>query len=195
MEIIAHRINKIENLKKLDIKYGVEVDIRSDNKKLIIAHDPFTEYCDFEQWISFYNHGTLILNVKENGLEEKLLFMMKKFYIKNFFILDQSFPYLINTINLGEKICAIRLSEYESINTVISLKDKIKWVWIDFFTKFPLDLNLYNILKSNKFKLCIVSPELQGHDYKTCLNLRNYIKDNDMQFDAVCTKKFNLWED
>jgi len=193
LEIIAHRINTINKLKNLNINLGVEVDIRSNEKNLIICHDPFSDYINFKDWLSFYNHGTLILNVKENGLEEELLKTMKWFKKENFFILDQSFPYLLNTINNGENRCAVRLSEYESINTVLSLKDKLSWVWIDFFTKFPVDFEIYKILKKHNFKLCIVSPELQGHTNSKCLELKNFIKSNEMYFDAVCTKKIRLW--
>ena len=195
MEIIAHRINTIDKLKDINNKYGVEVDVRSNNKNLIIAHDPFSDYVNFKDWMSFYNHGTLILNVKENGLEKELIKTMKHFKKVNFFILDQSFPYIINTIKTGEKRCALRLSEYESINTVLSLRDKLDWVWIDFFTKFPLNSEIYKILKTNNFKLCFVSPELQGHKHSTCLDLKNYIKANKMQLDAVCTKKVKFWEE
>ena len=195
MEIIAHRINTINKLKNLNINLGVEVDIRSNEKNLIICHDPFSDYIIFKDWLSFYNHGTLILNVKENGLEEELLKTMRDFKKENFFILDQSFPYLIDTIKNGEKRCAIRLSEYESINTVLSLKGKLNWVWIDFFTKFPLDLEIYKILKKHNFKLCIVSPELQGHTNLKCLDFKNYINSNQMYFDAVCTKKIKFWEE
>ncbi len=193
MEIIAHRINTIDQLKNLNINLGVEVDIRSNEKNLIISHDPFSDYINFKDWLSFYNHGTLILNVKENGLEEELLKTMHYFKKENFFILDQSFPYLINTIKNGENRCAVRLSEYESIKTVLSLKGKINWVWIDFFTKFPVDLEIYKILKKHNFKLCIVSPELQGHTNSKCLDLKNYLKSNEMCFDAVCTKKIKFW--
>ena len=77
MEIIAHRINTINKLKNLNIKVGVEVDIRSNDKDLVISHDPFSDYINFKDWLSFYNHGTLILNVKENGLEEELIKTMK----------------------------------------------------------------------------------------------------------------------
>ena len=142
MEIIAHRINTIDQLKNLNFNFGVEVDIRSNDKNLVICHDPFSPYINFKDWLSFYNHGTLILNVKENGLEEELLKIMQDFKKENFFILDQSFPYLIDTIKNGEKRCAVRLSEYESIDTVLSLKGKLNWVWIDFFTKLPLDLEV-----------------------------------------------------
>ena len=195
MEIIAHRINTIDQLKILNYNLGVEVDIRSNEKNLIISHDPFSDYIIFKDWLSFYNHGTLILNVKENGLEEELLKTMRDFKKDNFFILDQSFPYLIDTIKNGEKRCAVRLSEYESIDTVLSLKGKLNWVWIDFFTKLPLDLEVYKILKKHNFKLCIVSPELQGHTNSKCLDLKNYINSNEMYFDAVCTKKIKFWEE
>ena len=195
MEIIAHRINSIKELKNLNRKTGVEVDIRSNDKNLIIGHDPFSDYIDFEDWISFYEHGTLVLNVKENGLEDELLKTMNNFKKDNFFILDQSFPYIIKTIKTGEKRCAVRISEYESINTVLSLKDKLNWVWIDFFTKFPIDFEIYKILKKHNFKLCLVSPELQGHTDSICLDLKNYIKTNKMNFDAVCTNKLKFWEE
>ena len=195
MEIIAHRINTINKLKSLNINLGVEVDIRSNEKNLIISHDPFSDYINFKDWLSFYKHGTLILNVKENGLEEELLKTMKNFKKENFFILDQSFPYIINTTSTGEKRCAVRLSEYESINTVLSLKNKLGWVWIDFFTKFPLDSEIYKILKKHNFKLCFVSPELQGHPISKCLELKNFIKSNEMYFDAVCTKKVKFWRE
>ena len=194
MEIIAHRINTINQLRNLNISFGVEVDIRSNDKNLIIGHDPFLDSINFKDWLNFYKHGTLILNVKENGLEEELLKTMQSFKKKNFFILDQSFPYIIKTIKNGEKRCAVRLSEYESINTVLSLKEKLDWVWIDFFTKFPVDFEMYKILKKHNFKLCFVSPELQGHSHSKCLNLKNYINSNEMYFDAVCTKKLNFWD-
>ena len=195
MEVIAHRINTINKIRNLNSRFGIEVDIRSNDKHLIIGHDPFAEYIYFKDWLSFYKHGTLILNVKENGLEEELIKTMKYFKKENFFILDQSFPYILKTIKTGEKRCAIRLSEYESINTVLSLKDKLTWVWIDFFTKFPIDFENYKTLKKYNFKLCFVSPELQGHTHSTCLDLKNYIKSHKMYFDAVSTNKVNFWEE
>ena len=110
---------------------------------------------------------------------------MKLYNIKNFFILDQGFPYLIKTLNLGERRCSLRFSEYESINTVLSSKGKVDWVWIDFFKKFPVNLETYKLLKKNNFKLYFVSPELQGQNDSACIELRNYISQNHISFDAV----------
>ena len=92
MEIIAHRINTINQLKSLNVNLGVEVDIRSNEKNLIICHDPFSDYIILKDWLSFYNHGTLILNLKENVLEDELIKTMQNSKKENFFILDQSFP-------------------------------------------------------------------------------------------------------
>ena len=41
MHLIAHRINKIDQLKKIDQKFGIEIDIRDEDGALIVVHDPF----------------------------------------------------------------------------------------------------------------------------------------------------------
>lgn len=178
----------------MDPKYGVEVDIRSNGCDLIIHHDAFCEGVPFKEWIKFYRHGTLILNVKEEGLEQRLIDLMAKEQIENFFFLDQSFPFLIKTANLGETRCAVRISEYESIQTALSLVGKIDWVWIDSFLKFPIGYNDYKNLKNASFKLCIVSPELQGRNPETEVPIMaNFLKTNNIFVDAVCTKYPDLW--
>tara|TARA_B100002019_G_C20912181_1_gene423382 strand:- start:22 stop:609 length:588 start_codon:yes stop_codon:yes gene_type:complete len=193
MEIIHHRRNTIELLNSTPISMGVEIDIRTYNNKLVIHHDPFLEGVNFEEWIKEYNHGTLILNVKEEGLEEKILEILSKFKINNFFFLDQSFPFLIKTAKKGESRCAIRLSEYESIETVLNLKNLVKWVWVDFYSKFPLDKDSFRKLKINKFNICLVSPELQGYNKNHIVSLKNILKKEEIKVEAVCTKQPSQW--
>ena len=101
MLVIHHRRNTINSLKAVHSHLGVEVDIRSFGNKLIINHDPFKKSINFEDWLIYYKHKFLILNVKEEGLEEPLMLLMKKYNINNFFFLDQSFPFLIKTIFIG----------------------------------------------------------------------------------------------
>ena len=139
MIIIKHRVNTIEELLKTPKNFGVEIDIRSFNEKLIINHDPFIDAICFDEWIKHYDHKFLILNVKEEGLEETIMKKIKNYKIKNFFFLDQSFPVLIKTILSGENRTAIRISEYESLESAINLKNLAKWVWIDFFGNFPFN--------------------------------------------------------
>ncbi len=195
MEIIAHRRNTITELIATPNNYGIEVDIRTNNGQLMIHHDPLKKGELFEEWLKNYHHQTLILNVKEEGLEDSLLNLMHKYNISKFFFLDQSFPFLIKYAKRGVHQSAVRFSEYESIETVLSLKGLVDWVWIDCFTKFPLTVFDYDKLVGAEFKLCVVSPELQGLDGNIEIALfKNIFQQNNFIFDAVCTKLPKVWQ-
>jgi hypothetical protein len=90
----------------------------------------------------------------------------------------------------GVSDIAVRFSEYEPLEFVLKFKDKVKWVWVDCFTDLPLNAENYNILKQH-FKLCIVSPELQGYPVERIVEFKEKLKE--MPVDAVCTKKPELW--
>ncbi len=193
MEIICHRRNTLNQLNSTPYNFGVEVDIRSNGEKLIIHHDPFKKGVEFSKWISKYNHGTLIVNIKEEGLEDKILFYLNKYQIKSFFFLDQSLPFIIKMSNNGFSNSAVRVSNYESIETALNFKNKVKWIWVDIFEKFPLDFENYNNLKSANFKLCLVSPELHQSNTLSIDNLKNSLNKQKILFDAVCTKLPEKW--
>jgi hypothetical protein len=194
MEIIRHRRNTLAELRETPRAYGVEVDIRSDGRSLLIHHDPFEEGESFEAWLGEYQHGTLILNVKEEGLESQLLGMLGARGIEQFFFLDQSFPFLIKTARAGEPRCAVRVSEYESVETALALSGLVRWVWLDCFTRFPLSSHDARRLCEAAFKLCVVSPELQGRDARLEIPaLRAQLEALELEIDAVCTKAPELW--
>lgn len=195
MKLIAHRKNTLAELRSSPTEYGVEVDIRSYAGDLVIHHDPFIKGEPFEAWLAEYRHGTLILNVKEEGLEARLIELMKRRGIGDYFFLDQSFPFLVKWARLGERRCAVRVSEYESVETALSLAGKVDWVWVDCFTRFPLQYEDSARLKSAGFRLCLVSPELQGRDAQTEIpQLHALLKDRGIDADAVCTKQPALWK-
>ncbi len=194
MEIIAHRRNRISELAETPQQFGIEVDIRSKGADLIIHHDPFADGELFEAWLEQYRHGTLILNVKEEGLEERLIALMEERGIGQFFFLDQSFPFLIRTSNRGERRCAVRVSEYEAIDTALTLAGRIDWVWVDCFTRFPLDAASATRLTDAGFRLCLVSPELQGRAADSEIPaMRALLAAEGISTDAVCTKRPDLW--
>ena len=192
---IIHRVNSIKKLKQVDTSFGVEIDIRSFGDNLILNHEPFENGELFSEWLKFYNHKFLILNTKEEGLEEIILVELGEKGINNFFFLDLSFPFLIKLANEGEKRCAVRLSEFEDIKTVINLSGLVSWVWVDCFTKFPMTRLELDLLKeTHGFNLCIVSPELQGRGSET--DIKKFVNDINMlnlNIDAVCTKYPELW--
>jgi len=172
---------------------GVEVDIRSDNGALVIHHDPFAPGDSFIDWIGHYHHGTLILNVKEEGLESRLLDIMAQHGIDRFFFLDQSFPFLIHTARQGERRSAVRVSEYEAIETALRVAPMVDWAWIDCFTRFPLTVAEAHRLSSAGLKLCLVSPELHGREPSEIADMRRLLEDQHIVIDAVCTKRAELW--
>ena len=85
MKIVIHRCNSVANLKSINTKYGVELDIRTYNGNLILNHEPYVTGESLDQWIKFYNHKLLILNVKEEGLEDKIKLLLLKHDIENYF--------------------------------------------------------------------------------------------------------------
>ncbi|MEM6450149.1 MAG: phosphatidylinositol-specific phospholipase C/glycerophosphodiester phosphodiesterase family protein [Cyanobacteria bacterium P01_D01_bin.105] len=194
MLIIHHRRNTLKLLAETHPRYGVEVDIRSDGSQLIVHHEPFKNAVGLEEWLQGYKHRLVILNTKEEGLESHLSDLMKKYGIQDFFFLDQSFPFLVKTAKEGENRCAVRVSEYESVETALNLAGRVRWVWVDMFTRFPLTKEDYDQLKTAKFRLCLVSPELQNHSVSMISELKKYLQANDISMDAVCTKSPELWE-
>ena len=195
MQLIVHRRNTMTDLITTPREYGVEVDIRSEGQKLVIHHDPFVAGECFDEWIDVYRHGTLILNVKEEGLEMRLIKLMKAKGIEDYFFLDQSFPFLYKWASAGNKHCAVRVSEFESIETAMKLAGWVDWIWVDCFTHFPLSHNEAIDLKMAGFRLCLVSPELHGRDAETEIPALVYLLQGyDIQADEVCTKRPDLWE-
>ena len=187
MKFIVHRINTIRALEKIPKKYGVEVDLRDYGNRLILQHDPFKDGEDFKEYLKEYDHNTIILNIKSEGIEFRVLELLKEFKIKNYFFLDCSFPMIYLLSEKGEKNIALRYSEYEKLDTIIKMKGRVNWVWVDCFSALPLDKNSFQSMKKNGFKLCLVSPELVGR-IEDIIKYKQFFSDSNMFVDAICTK-------
>jgi len=188
---IAHRINTLEGLAEVPTEFGMEIDLRDRGERLILQHDPFVDGEDAEPFFEKYKHGTLILNVKSERIEFRILELMEKYKIENYFFLDSSFPMIYQMIKRGETRTAVRFSEYESIDTVMKLEGLVEWIWVDCFTHLPISKDLYQLLKNCGFKLCLVSPELQGRP-DDIPAYRDQLKADEIVFDAICTKRANI---
>jgi hypothetical protein len=187
---IAHRINTVAQLIQVPTNYGIELDIRSEGKNLILHHDPFNEGELFEDILKAFNHQLIILNTKSEGLEERILTLLKKYNITKYFFLDLSLPFLVKYANKGVHQIAVRFSEFEPIEFALAFANKVDWVWVDCFNDLPLNQAVYKQLKKH-FKICLVSPELQGYPVAQIEVFKKQIKG--MQIDAVCTKRPDLW--
>lgn len=187
---IKHRVNTSNELKNLSLDYGVELDLRSKEKDIIIHHDPFQEGELLEDYLKSYQHKFIILNIKSEGIEERVLDLINKFSITDYFLLDLSLPFTIKYIRKGERKIAVRFSEYEPIEFALSFQNKVDWLWVDCFNELPLTMDVYEKLKQN-YKICLVSPELQGHPIEQIQHFKKQI--DGMKIDAVCTKRPDLW--
>lgn len=189
MIIVNHRVNTVTALQGTPREYGVEIDIRPYNNRLILNHEPFKDGENLETFLQNYNHKLLILNVKSEGIEKNVLDLVNNYNIQDYFFLDITFPFMIKYIKQGWSKMALRFSEYESIETCLALKGKADWVFVDNFTKLPVENNSFSILKKY-FKLCIVSPELlnRGAEIPSTQKL---VKD--YRIDAVLADDLDAW--
>lgn len=194
MIFIAHRINTVGELLQVPKEYGVEVDLRDYQERFILQHEPFVDGENFEDYLKCYDHKLLILNIKSERIEFRVLELLKKYKVNNYFFLDSSFPMIYKLFSNGEKNIAVRFSEFEMIESVLSLKGLVKWVWVDCFSTLPLTKENSEIFKKNGFKLCFVSPDLVGREFDI-EKYNNFFKLNNIHLHAVCAKIHNscLW--
>lgn len=205
MIIIKHRVNTLQDLKKLESDQGAEIDVRYHEDQLVLHHDPFSHHKNeclvFEEFLSNWKaEGPLILNIKTEGIENTCIALMNEFKVPNWFFLDLSMPYFVKFSNFAlqkkiegfsKKNLAVRFSEYEPLEYALSFSNKAEWIWVDCFSFLPLNEEIYDKIKQGNFKICLVSPELQGLKKEKIIDFLSQV--NDMEIEAVCTKYPELW--
>ena len=192
MLIMAHRVNTVLHLSHIPTWFGVEIDVRWDNGFLWLGHDPGQRDQKFVDWILSFNHKFLVVNVKEEGIEDEIVGILDCSGVDSYFFLDQSFPFLIKKRELLAGKSAIRASEYESMDTVKNLANKFKWVWLDSFERIWFSEEDLRQIRMWGFNICLVSPELQGRNlYDEIIHLSPLVDKG--LFDAVCTKDCEFW--
>lgn len=184
--ILAHRglwktpsekNSKLALFKALNYGFGIETDIRYDKDiGLVVSHDILNnsfKYLAFEELLIEYKkqkiNAKLAINIKSDGLHEKLKQMLENYNISEYFIFDMSIPDLIS--GLKYKLNQyIRFSNYEDPFPYAAFTNG---VWIDSFnSKIPNESEILNLYKKWS-SLVFVSPELHGRSY---LQYWNFIK-------------------
>lgn len=192
MYYIAHRINTIKELRELPEIYGVELDLRDSlDGTIYIQHNPFESGDNFEDYLKEYHHGLMILNVKSERIEFKIQELLRKYHIKEYFFLDSTFPMIYLLSKANEHNVALRVSEFEGLDTARNMAGKVGWIWVDCFTRIPIGRKEYDELKKMGYMLCFVSPELEGRD-EDIESYKAQLIEQEMEMDAICTKIYNV---
>ena len=193
MKIFIHRVNQSLDLLKIPSNFGVEIDIRTFGKDIILSHDPFSYGELFTDWLKSWKGQPLILNVKEDSLESSVLSILSNHQVPDYFFLDQSYPSIRKMVEGGNSNLATRVSDFEDLET--ALNSGSNWVWLDSFSgNWHFLQKAVPAIKSNQQKVCLVSPELHRPDSDVeLLELQELIKNLDYTIDAVCTKFPNNW--
>lgn len=175
MQILAHRgywdkaapANSFAALRRsIEAGFGFESDVRDYKGQLVISHNIATEdslpldklLCELEQ----HPGCCFAINIKADGLGEKLQNELKKHHIANFFAFDMSTPQMVEYADLGISFFT-RQSEYE-VRPV--LYEKAEGVWMDAFTDDSwLNSTSVQMHIKNGKKVCLVSPELHCRPY------------------------------
>jgi hypothetical protein len=192
--ICAHRVNDPSSLRDVPTEYGVEIDLHADGDRLVLVHDPFATGPDFRDWLAAYRHRFIVLNTKEEGLENRITTLLDEHGVTEWAFLDQSFPFLVRSLRDGETRTMVRVSEYESVATALALTPRPNWAWVDSFTgRWPASEELARLAAAG-FRLMVVSPELQGRSLEEELPvLTQRFCDAGVPVHGVCTKRPDAW--
>ena len=176
MKILAHRglwfngdeRNSLPALfRGLDGGYGLETDVRDLNGQLIISHDMPTAdtAVSLDKLLCYYTDGgftsTLALNIKADGLQEKLHRKLQDHNIKHYFVFDMSVPDTLGYLKIGMPTF-VRRSELEHHPEITS---RAQGVWLDELCEPWIDEEVILEQAAETDAVCIVSGELHGREY------------------------------
>jgi len=175
MQIISHRgYWKSDNEKNteqafrrsLECGFGIETDLRDLNGDIVVSHDmplisnsllTLSEF--FEIYVE-YEKLPLALNIKSDGLQDKIIEKLTEYKIENYVLFDMSIPDQILTLNKKLKFLC-RASEYEEPK----IWEKSEGFWADEFDIDWIDKKFIEDITHKNKNIFIVSPELHGRNH------------------------------
>lgn len=168
------------------------------NENLVLNHDLLEKnslYPFFEEKIQFMKNIPIICNIKESGLEERVIELLGDNF--EYYFLDSQIPDILRLSKNGyQGKFIIRISDVESYNERLMSVAKPKYVWVDYsqFSNFDIQ-NYREFIYGIKPKLgqvepILVSPELYDLSYIEFIEPIQSILPKGF---SVCTKKPELW--
>ena len=192
---IIHKVNSINKLKTIPTDYGVEIDVRFENKNLYLSHDPIINIkstCMLQDFLSEFNHKFIVANIKDAGIETVVINAIKE-TTENFFLLDFEIPFLFNKNKDIKKYLSTRYSLFENITQDSLTADYVEWLWVDSYDEFPINKSNMNTLPI--LKKCLVSPERWGRK-EDITKIANFMLLNNVSFELIMSdiNMVNVWK-
>lgn len=146
--------------------FGVELDIRDYQGKLVVSHDVASDKAvDFVKFLKLYsqfNNLPLAVNIKADGLRPLCAQLFRDYKVKNYFLFDMSAPECLGFLKSKMNVFT-RQSEFEGNPCFYA---QAKGVWMDEFTKHWITPAMVGRHLKNRKKVCLVSPELHHRAYQ-----------------------------
>ncbi|WP_210204338.1 phosphodiesterase [Devosia submarina] len=157
--------------RSFSLGYGTETDVRDSLRngrpELVISHDVPSGgellLSDVLGMAVANGSPTLALNIKADGLADRLKDELARFSYQNYFLFDNSVPDLIQTEKRGLR-CFTRLSEFEPDASLYTAQNVVG-VWIDAFQpgRWYESPMIERIIGDGK-QVCLVCPDLHKRD-------------------------------
>lgn len=202
MEILAHRglWNKIEEkntmsslTRAFEHGMGIETDVRDDRGELVISHDIPNEDCILlERLLEEYRkrgfHQPLAINIKADGLQDKIAKLIVKYEISRYFVFDMSIPEMVQYRKAGIRFFC-RSSDIES--ECVLYKDA-SGVWVDsFYQKDWISAEKIRKFIEDHKEVGIISPEIHGFNEEKLWKEIKLMSAEGMEL-MLCTDKGKL---
>jgi hypothetical protein len=174
MQILAHRgcweetaqHNKIGSFSAaFERGHGIELDIRAYDGQVVVSHDsPKKPHLKFSDVLCLYatypDAGSLAINVKEDGLGEPTIELLKDQSISDYFFFDMSIPDAISYL----KQCATTFTRQSEHEPQPYLYENCSGIWLDSFEGcwFSEDVIVGHMQQGKS--VAVVSAELHGRD-------------------------------
>jgi hypothetical protein len=174
MIVISHRgywkqpaeKNSVEAFSRsFNLGLGTETDIRDHCCDLVISHDmPAGNEISLVKFLDLLQDQSLplALNIKADGLAEKIKSVMTHYDRDNWFVFDMSIPDMRAHLACGNPVYA-RVSEIEPEPVCF---DEITGIWLDAFYYDDWRLERIGPWLAQGKRVCLVSPELHGRDHQ-----------------------------
>lgn len=149
--------------RSFDLGFGTETDVRDVCGKIVISHDmPKGNELSFDELLSIMDGRNLplALNIKADGLCNKLKETLEKYNHTNYFCFDMSIPEMVFQINHN---MAIFTGMSDVLPTPVLL-DKATGVWLDCFKTTWYDATTIDHLLELGKKVCVVSADLHKRE-------------------------------